>query len=82
MIAEQKAEEERREADRKACGKLAKKKGGWKESRLRSRDKAEAIRDKIKVKEDKLRATWAMFDAEQHIFKVERMKAYKEKRMG
>jgi hypothetical protein len=42
----------------------------------------EAIHNKIKAKEDKLRAAWAMFDAEQQIFKADRMKAYKENQMA
>jgi hypothetical protein len=35
----------------------------------------------MKAKEDKLRARWAKFDAEQQKLKADRMKAYEEKRV-
>jgi hypothetical protein len=38
----------------------------------------EAIHDKIKAKEGKLRAAWVIFDADQQIIKADRMKAYKK----
>jgi hypothetical protein len=41
----------------------------------------QAMHNKIKIKEDKLRAAWVKFDAEPQVFKADRMKAY-EKRMA
>jgi hypothetical protein len=40
------------------------------------------IREKIKAKEEKLRACWAKFDIKQQKLKADRMKTYKEKPMA
>jgi hypothetical protein len=52
------------------------------ESRPRSKDKAGSHSLQNEAKEDKLRTAWVMFDSEQQIFKSDRMKTYKEKRIA